>query len=332
MNKKKHQGHYCYVCAEYKPNEKFSGKGHANHICKDCSKLTVTQRNEKQKENKIEFEPFNNYEEQWEYDIERMIVLEDLDNENKEILREDIYDLISEFILYTGYIPEKHDKQRLITTACCPDSYSDKFLIQNDSLGFFFDEILQSVVKDFKEDGFVPESYLDTLVVFETERLKIRKFVIGDLRELHDIMEKEKVMYAWEHGFTKDETKRWLNGQIKRYRKDSYGYFAVILKKTGSLIGQTGLFKSEIGRKEVVELGYIFDNLYWKHGYCIESVVACIRFASDTLKLNELYCSIRPENENSIRIAEKIGMTKTGEHIKIYMEKEMLHFIYRLTF
>ena len=29
---KKH-GHYCKVCGEYKANEKFSGKGHAAHVC-----------------------------------------------------------------------------------------------------------------------------------------------------------------------------------------------------------------------------------------------------------------------------------------------------------
>lgn len=34
--KKKQQGHYCRVCGECKANEKFSGKGHAQHICKAC--------------------------------------------------------------------------------------------------------------------------------------------------------------------------------------------------------------------------------------------------------------------------------------------------------
>ena len=42
---KKH-GHYCKVCGEYKANEKFSGKGHAAHICKACSKLPSEKRSE----------------------------------------------------------------------------------------------------------------------------------------------------------------------------------------------------------------------------------------------------------------------------------------------
>ena len=36
MAKKKHKGHYCKICGEYKSNESFSGKGHVQHICKEC--------------------------------------------------------------------------------------------------------------------------------------------------------------------------------------------------------------------------------------------------------------------------------------------------------
>lgn len=37
--KKKSPGHYCKICGERKANEKFSGKGHAVHICKACQSL-----------------------------------------------------------------------------------------------------------------------------------------------------------------------------------------------------------------------------------------------------------------------------------------------------
>ncbi len=41
----KKRGHYCKVCGEYKANEKFSGKGHAAHICKKCASLPLEERN-----------------------------------------------------------------------------------------------------------------------------------------------------------------------------------------------------------------------------------------------------------------------------------------------
>ena len=46
MSKKKNRphGHYCKICGEYKANEKFSGKGHAAHICKSCSRLSAAEK------------------------------------------------------------------------------------------------------------------------------------------------------------------------------------------------------------------------------------------------------------------------------------------------
>lgn len=56
QNAKKHKphGHFCKVCGEHKANEKFSGKGHAAHICKSCAKLTAAQRAEQMTKRKID--------------------------------------------------------------------------------------------------------------------------------------------------------------------------------------------------------------------------------------------------------------------------------------
>lgn len=42
---KKH-GHYCKVCGCYRADEKFSGRGHAAHICKSCAALPPEQQAE----------------------------------------------------------------------------------------------------------------------------------------------------------------------------------------------------------------------------------------------------------------------------------------------
>lgn len=49
---KKH-GHYCKVCGEYKANEKFSGKGHAAHICKFCASLSPEKQAEQMTVNRL---------------------------------------------------------------------------------------------------------------------------------------------------------------------------------------------------------------------------------------------------------------------------------------
>ncbi len=37
-------GHYCRICGRERPNEKFSGKGHRTHVCKDCKRLPAEER------------------------------------------------------------------------------------------------------------------------------------------------------------------------------------------------------------------------------------------------------------------------------------------------
>ncbi len=163
----------------------------------------------------------------------------------------------------------------------------------------------------------------------ETQRLVIRKLTKDDLDPLSAIMAKPEVMYAWEHGFSRNETRKWINRQLTRYRKDGYGYFAVLLKESGEFTGQVGLMKSTIGDNEVTEVGFIFDNNFWGGGYATEAAKACVRYGFDR-GLEKIYCSIRPENTASVRVALNLGMVKAGEHTVIYNGTQMPHDIYVL--
>ena len=46
-------GHWCKICNRVLPNEKFSGKGHKNHICKKCAKLPKEKLEEIDQKNEI---------------------------------------------------------------------------------------------------------------------------------------------------------------------------------------------------------------------------------------------------------------------------------------
>ena len=56
---------------------------------------------------------------------------------------------------------------------------------------------------------------------------------------------------------------------------------------------------------------------YWGRGIGTEAARACVDFARDDLKLGKLIALIVPENIGSIRVAEKLGMTR-GPLIHIY--------------
>lgn len=37
------RGHFCWRCARIRSNERFSGRGHARHRCRDCAKLGTAE-------------------------------------------------------------------------------------------------------------------------------------------------------------------------------------------------------------------------------------------------------------------------------------------------
>lgn len=166
-------------------------------------------------------------------------------------------------------------------------------------------------------------------IIVETDRLIVRKLTHEDFGALLAIMGKPEVMYAWEHGFSEEDVRTWIERQLTRYSKDGIGYFAVALKDSGQLIGQAGLMRTSMNGSEVVEIGYIFDNTHWHRGYATEAAEHLISYASAHLNLSEVYCSIRPENLASIRVAERLGLKQFGIHTVVYRGKEMPHLIYK---
>ncbi len=46
-------GQYCRICGRNRPNEKFTGKGHSKHICKECTRMPKKEREEIEKKDEI---------------------------------------------------------------------------------------------------------------------------------------------------------------------------------------------------------------------------------------------------------------------------------------
>jgi hypothetical protein len=55
---RKKRGHYCFGCDRHRANEKFSGKGHRNHLCKDCKSKGKAKQKKKHENYKS---PYNRY-------------------------------------------------------------------------------------------------------------------------------------------------------------------------------------------------------------------------------------------------------------------------------
>ncbi|NLU51534.1 MAG: GNAT family N-acetyltransferase [Clostridiaceae bacterium] len=167
--------------------------------------------------------------------------------------------------------------------------------------------------------------------MIESKRLILRKIMRDDFELLAKMLKDIDVMYAWEHAFSDEEINNWIINQLKRYHEDGIGYLLAIDKNTNETVGQIGLLRQLINGEKCWGIGYILCKEHWGKGYATEGAKACLGYAFNVLDADKVICDIRPQNIASINVAKRLGMTKTGEHIKHYNGQDMLHEIYEIT-
>ena len=82
----------------------------------------------------------------------------------------------------------------------------------------------------------------------------------------------------------------------------------MIQKSSGELIGDCGLIHQVVDGEEEIEIGYHVRRDLWGQGCAAEAASACRDYGFSQLAAEHLISLIRPENQPSRRVAEKIGM------------------------
>jgi RimJ/RimL family protein N-acetyltransferase len=90
-----------------------------------------------------------------------------------------------------------------------------------------------------------------------------------------------------------------------------FGIWAVEEKVSCSFIGRIGL--QRLIWFDEVELVWMLTRTAWGKGYASEGAAAVIEFGLKTLKFPRLAAVIHPENQPSIKLANRLGMNLSGE-------------------
>ncbi len=165
-------------------------------------------------------------------------------------------------------------------------------------------------------------------MIISTERLDLREMTLDDYADIADILQDKQAMYAYEHAFSDEEVRGWLDRQLQRYREHGFGLWAVIERGSGELVGQCGLTMQETGAGQEVEIGYLFKRKHWHKGFATEAAAGCMDYAFNMLKLYRVVCIIRDNNGPSRRVAERLEMRINGQFVKHYYNMDMPHVIY----
>ncbi|MCR5323205.1 MAG: GNAT family N-acetyltransferase [Lachnospiraceae bacterium] len=151
--------------------------------------------------------------------------------------------------------------------------------------------------------------------VYETERLKIRRFEPKDAERLFNI-------------HLDEEVKKWIPGESYEdieeaeyaiiffadcVDKNKLPYvLAVELKESGEVIGDTGINEVE-GNPEDVEIGFVIGREHRGKGYATEVVRAMTEFTGSILGIKTVYGRVMKGNDASAKVLEKAGYSFVTE-------------------
>jgi len=158
----------------------------------------------------------------------------------------------------------------------------------------------------------------------ETQRLFIRKFHLADDEAMKSIFCDPEVMKYGVGVQNCEWIKDWINECLENYyRKWGFGAWAVVEKKSNSVIGYCGLFYfPDINGRSEIEVGYRLAKKFWGVGYATEAAKAVIQYAFDTLCIKRLIAMVDPYNVASLGVVEKLGMIHESD---VKLSEEWTH-------
>jgi len=141
----------------------------------------------------------------------------------------------------------------------------------------------------------------------ETGRLLIRPFDAPDAEAMAQIYGDPEVMRHVSLGvLDRERTAALLEGYRSAQSERGSSTWAVVEKGSGTVVGDTGF--GVYGPTGEPELGYALAAAFWGRGYGFEAARACVDAAFVHLSPARIVAKVEPENERSLRLAERLGM------------------------
>jgi RimJ/RimL family protein N-acetyltransferase len=92
-----------------------------------------------------------------------------------------------------------------------------------------------------------------------------------------------------------------------------WGLWAVEVPGVSPFIGYVGLWPADFVAPGTVEVGWRLARGFWGNGYAPEAAAEALRFGFDDVGLAEIVSFTVPQNSNSWRVMEKIGLCRAPE-------------------
>jgi RimJ/RimL family protein N-acetyltransferase len=146
--------------------------------------------------------------------------------------------------------------------------------------------------------------------VLETERLILRWLSADDAAFILELVnDPDWLRFIGDRGVRTLEDARGyiLNGPVAMYHRAGFGLYLVELKPTATPIGMCGLIE-RAGLADI-DIGFAFLPAFRGQGYAYEAASATMTYARETLGLDRVVAIATPDNQSSIGLLTKLGMS-----------------------
>ena len=150
-------------------------------------------------------------------------------------------------------------------------------------------------------------------MLVETERLALRQFTTEDTAFILELLNEPSFLrYIGDKGVrTLDDARGYLlKGPIDSYARNGFGLWLVSLKQDSTPIGMCGLVKRDT--LEHPDIGFAFLPRYWSRGYAFDAASAVLTWARGALRLPRILAVAQEDNASSIRLLQRLGLTRLG--------------------
>lgn len=150
------------------------------------------------------------------------------------------------------------------------------------------------------------------MTIIETDRLILRPFAARDRRTYAGISADPRVMRFFPAPYTAEQTDRILDTYAEKRVRFGYAFSAIERKADGALLGKAGLsrFEAEAPIAPCTEIGWRLTPSAWGQGYASEAARAWLAHGFGALGLDEILSFAPGANLPSLRVMQRIGMTR----------------------
>lgn len=159
--------------------------------------------------------------------------------------------------------------------------------------------------------------------MLETTRLILRPMNEADVDAVFAMRSDADVMrFMRPMQMKRSEAQGWINLVSSRWETEKIGFCAVIEKASGKFVGWCGLWRLQETKE--TEVGYALFKEFWSKGFAVEAAEAVLRYGFNDLNLEKIVAVAEPENKNSRRVMERIGMN--FDYIGKFYERDLVHY------